>query len=197
MLYLLLFLLLTTNHKSMGFAPAALSWHGLARTFSDRHFFQAKADSDDRYNDDNTEDDDETKVRVPKRGFARRSRFDDVEEQASSSRESGRYYGSRDYYYDEKEESDEEEDFEFSEGDGFLDDEDEDQYDLLSDVVIPNPLLDSIDPDGAADRFPELARDPRFWFDIVLFISILNFLSDLGPRNPSYFPWIDIPWQSM
>lgn len=85
-------------------------------------------------------------------------------------------------YYDDDYEDDEY-DVEFDE------DDDDDKYDLFANEIIPNPLLDSIDPDGAADRFPELARDPRFWFDMVLFISFLNFLSDLGPRDP--FP--DIP----
>lgn len=69
------------------------------------------------------------------------------------------------------------------------DDEDEEEYDLFGNELIPNPLLDSIDPDGAAERFPELARDPRFWFDMALFIAFLNFLSSVGPRDP--FP--DIP----
>ena len=67
---------------------------------------------------------------------------------------------------------------------------DEEEYDLLSNVLIPNPLLDSMDPDGAAERFPELASDPRFWFDMVLFVAFLNFLSFCGPQDP--FP--DIPW---
>ena len=72
--------------------------------------------------------------------------------------------------------------------DGYIYDEEE--YDLLSNVLIPNPLLDSMDPDGAAERFPELASDPRFWFDMVLFVAFLNFLSFAGPQDP--FP--DIPW---
>lgn len=75
-----------------------------------------------------------------------------------------------------------------------LDDEDEDEddydeetdesYDVFSKTVIPNPILDSIDPDGAAERFPELAADPKFWFDMFLFINFLNFISFIGPRNP-------------
>ena len=44
--------------------------------------------------------------------------------------------------------------------------------------------LDSIDPDGAADRFPELASDPKFWIDMALFIAVLNFLSSVGPQDP-------------
>ena len=79
--------------------------------------------------------------------------------------------------------------------DDLLDDDDdyiydEEEYDLMSNVLIPNPLLDSMDPDGAAERFPELAADPKFWFDMVLFVAFLNFLSFCGPQDP--FP--DIPW---
>lgn len=74
------------------------------------------------------------------------------------------------------------------EDDGFFDDmddyEDDESYDMLSNTIIPNPILDSIDPDGAAERFPELAADPRFWFDMFLFIAFLNFVSFVGPRNP-------------
>ena len=75
------------------------------------------------------------------------------------------------------------------EDEGFFDDMDDDydddeSYDMFSNTVIPNPILDSIDPDGSADRFPELASDPRFWFDMFLFIAFLNFVSFVGPRNP-------------
>lgn len=61
-------------------------------------------------------------------------------------------------------------------------DEDGEEYDLFSNVLIDNPLLDRIDPDGAAERFPELAADPRFWLDMVLFTLFLNFLSGIGPQ---------------
>ncbi len=64
------------------------------------------------------------------------------------------------------------------------DDDDDESRDVFSNTVIPNPLLDSIDPDGSAERFPELASDPRFWFDMFLFIAFLNFISFIGPRNP-------------
>jgi hypothetical protein len=65
-------------------------------------------------------------------------------------------------------------------------------YDLLlEDVIIPNPLLDSMDPDGAADRFPELIRDPKFWLDMVLFLAFLDFLSAAGPQSN---PFPDLPW---
>ncbi|KAL3921107.1 MAG: hypothetical protein SGILL_002924 [Bacillariaceae sp.] len=72
----------------------------------------------------------------------------------------------------------------------FEDDDDEPLGGVFQDVLIPNPILDSIDPDGAADRFPELARDPKFWFDMVLFLAFINFVSFIGPRNP-YPDFID------
>jgi hypothetical protein len=68
------------------------------------------------------------------------------------------------------------------------DDEDyedgEDSGGIFDNVLIPNPLLDNIDPDGAAERFPELAQDPKFWFDMLLFVAFINFMSSMGPRSP-------------
>lgn len=67
--------------------------------------------------------------------------------------------------------------------DDYDDEDDDESYDIFSNTVIPNPILDSIDPDGAAERFPELASDPKFWFDIILFIVFLDFVSFAGPRQ--------------
>lgn len=134
-----------------------------------------------------TDEIDRERVPVPRRR-RRRDRqpdYDDTQEefydQEDSSDQNDEFGSDRDYDDDEFEEDDEDEDW--------LDDE-EIENELFENVVIPNPLLDSIDPDGAADRFPELARDPRFWFDMVLFLAFLNFLSAVGPRDP--FP--DLPW---
>jgi hypothetical protein len=116
-------------------------------------------------------------VKVPRR--RKRGRLFDNEEEERE-------------FYDRVEErlySDDEED-EYDEDDDWEDDDDDEEYGLFSNVLIDNPLLDSIDPDGAAERFPELARDPRFWVDIFLFIAFLNFLSAIGPQD--YFP--DLPW---
>jgi hypothetical protein len=49
--------------------------------------------------------------------------------------------------------------------------------------IVPNALLDNVDPDGAADRFPELARDARFWFELLLLIMFLDFCSVAGPQD--------------
>jgi hypothetical protein len=86
----------------------------------------------------------------------------------------------RGFARDEEEDDDEDDD-----DDEYLEeeDDDEDEYGLFSNVIIDNPLLDSIDPDGAAERFPELARDPKFWLDMFLFICVLDFLSLMGPQD--------------
>lgn len=65
--------------------------------------------------------------------------------------------------------------------------EEDPDYHLLSNVVLPNPLLDNMDPDGAWERAPELLRDVRFWFDLGIFILLLDFLALLGADNP--LPW--------
>jgi len=72
----------------------------------------------------------------------------------------------------------------------YIDDNDDEEYSFFGSGVIPNPLLDSIDPDGAADRFPELVTDPKFLFDMFLFVVFLDFLSVVGPQQTmSVIPW--------
>lgn len=83
------------------------------------------------------------------------------------------------------------------------DDDDERIMDDLEDVVndyydddnefdgiIPNPLLDNIDPEGSAERIGELFSDRQFWIDIGLLFLFLNFLDNL--RDPAVFDAIDI-----
>jgi hypothetical protein len=116
------------------------------------------------------DDDEELKrVKVPIR--RQRGKFAGDEEEEYDPDD---FYDVDDEYDDEFDDEDEEDDY---------DDDEDDEYGLFSNVIIENPLLDSIDPDGAFDRFPELASDPRFWLDMVLFIAFLNFLSDVGPRD--------------
>jgi hypothetical protein len=95
---------------------------------------------------------------------------------------------------DENDEDDEDYLYDDEDDDDWMDENDMGtiSYDLLlEDVIIPNPLLDSMDPDGAADRFPELIRDPKFWLDMVLFLAFLDFLSAAGPQSN---PFPDLPW---
>ena len=107
-------------------------------------------------------------------------------------------------YYDEEEERYDREAYDSDRGrssrrEVYEDDEDEvdddyeeedEEYGLLGDALIPNPLLDSIDPDGAAERFPEIARDPKFWFEMFLFIVFLDFLSAVGPQELPYTDYV-------
>jgi hypothetical protein len=134
------------------------------------------------------------------REFARvrRERRNDPEgdDETEDDRTAGDYYARNARVSGDRAYSEDDESWDYLDED--LDDDDDDEkedYDLFGTVLIPNPLLDSIDPDGAADRFPELARDPRFWFDMVLFIAFLDFLSYAGPRDPfpdlpMYFPGV-------
>jgi hypothetical protein len=102
----------------------------------------------------------------------------------------GRTYEREDYYDDDDDEDelnddDEVEDFDDALAylDEVLDEWEPTEHKLFGNEIVPNVLLDNVDPDGAADRFPELARDPRFWFDLVLLIMFLDFLSLAGPQD--------------
>jgi hypothetical protein len=140
-----------------------------------------------------TEDDDREYARVRRE---RRNVPEGDDEDGDDDRQAGDYYSRNARVGGDRAYSEDEESWDYLDEDlDDDDDEDEEDYDLFGTVLIPNPLLDSIDPDGAADRFPELARDPRFWFDMVLFIAFLDFLSYAGPRDPfpdlpMYFPGV-------
>lgn len=130
-----------------------------------------------------SEDPERDFARVRRRG--RRDRYYDEEADVDPSvAEGADYYERKRKTYDTAYDDD---DY-FDDGgyDSDLDDDDEfvqRENDLFRNKLIPNPLLDNIDPDGAADRFPELASDPRFWFDMVIFIFVLNFISS-APWEP-------------
>ena len=147
--------------------PLLIRANGGAKTFQ----VLASNEDDDEYDNELS--------RVPRR--RQRGRLYDREEDEEA------FYDSveRSVFGDEKFVDDEEEDWDDSD-----DDEEEEDYGIFSNVLIDNPILDNIDPDGAAERFPELARDPRFWIDMVLFIVFLNWLSAVGPQD--YFP--DLPY---
>jgi transglutaminase-like putative cysteine protease len=156
--FIVCLLLLTTIAPSSSFVirtPASLTKIAPARS----PVFLAVSDD---------EDEDLKRVKVPIR--RQRGRFAGDEEEEYDPDE---FYDVDDEYDDEFD--DDEEDDE--------DDDDDDDYGLFSDVIIDNPLLDSMDPDGTAERFPELARDPRFWLDMVLLFAFLDFLSAVGPRD--------------
>jgi hypothetical protein len=138
-----------------------------------------------------TENDDREFARVRRE----RRNFPEGDDDVEDDRQAGDYYSRNTRVSGDRTYSEDDESWDYLDDDLDDDDEDEEGYDLFGTVLIPNPLLDSIDPDGAADRFPELARDPRFWFDMVLFIAFLDFLSYAGPRDPfpdlpMYFPGV-------
>lgn len=142
----------------------------------------------DEDDDDDDYEDDKFEYARLRRGRGR-GRFSndnaEVEESESArvSRETDGYGGSNrrsyDSEYDEinfdqrgKTYNDEEE---------YYDEEDEDYYDDDDefDGIIPNPLLDQIDPDGAIERLPELFSDKKFWKDsaIWFFLAFLYLLN--------------------
>ena len=120
-------------------------------------------------------DNDDDRERELARVRRRRSRYEDddryetegIMDAADMLEDEGFFDDLEDY--DDEYDDDNDEDYE----------DDDESRDVFSNTVIPNPILDSIDPDGAAERFPELAADPRFWFDMFLFIAFLNFISSM------------------
>ena len=128
------------------------------------------------------DDEDAEYVKVPRR--RRRGGIDnDDDNEYEAGKEDDQNRNARDQFEEDLfEEEEEEEDDEF---------EEDDKYDLFSNVIIDNPLLDNMDPDGAAERFPELAKDPKFWIDITLFVLFLDWLSSIGPQDtiPEGFPF--------
>jgi hypothetical protein len=179
-----------TAARSMGFCqnhkhPPSRFWVPSSKYGMVEQFRLGALSKDD--DDDDNEDDEREYARVRRRG--RRSQQQDREyNNDEDTRQT--FQDDDDDDYDQRYQN-YEEDYEWVE-DLLDDDDDEDDepvYGLFGDEIIPNELLDNIDPDGAADRFPELARDPRFWFDMFLFVAFLDFLSWVGPRDP--FP--DLP----
>ena len=85
----------------------------------------------------------------------------------------------------------------------YEDDEDEEDDDLFDDEsdfydgIIPNPILDQIDPDGAIERWSELGSDPKFWRDAFLLLFLLFYGLALEIDNPmTFLNANDIDYQS-
>ncbi|EJK70023.1 hypothetical protein THAOC_08653, partial [Thalassiosira oceanica] len=121
--------------------------------------------------DDVEEDDDDDRELV----FAGRRSFRERDEgETSFARESRS--SSRSTYQSNVEFFDLDDD----EDNDFFDDDDDDFEDALLDDttyngIIPNPLLDSIDPDGVYERLgPELFSDWTFWRDLILFAAFMT-----------------------
>ena len=119
-----------------------------------------------------SDQDDRERVRVP-RGRGRRRRYEDeYDDEIDERQQERRYYDEEEYEYgdDDDEYDDEEEDFDFDFVDRVQVDEE-----YAADILIPNPILDNVDPEGAGERFGECARDPTFWRDVLIAIAVFNF----------------------
>lgn len=134
-----------------------------------------------RDDDDNDNNNDNERVRVPRGGRGRGNR------QYEEDRFIEEYYETKERpYYEEEEEDedyDEEEDYDDDDDEDYYDDDNDiDDFDFKEmkndydgDILIPNPILDQVDPEGAGERFGEIVRDPIFWRDLILVVAIFNF----------------------
>ena len=140
--------------------------------------------------DDDDDDDDEMELeyaRVRRRGRRNRYLDDDVdyrEDDADYENQRSRRSNARDQFDYDEDEEDEEDD---------LFDDESDFYD----GIIPNPILDQIDPDGAIERWSELGTDPKFWRDAFLLLFLLFYGLALEIDNPmTFLNANDIDYQS-
>ena len=125
---------------------------------------------------------------------ARDSKFDDIDDEKEDDRELvsvGRRYGRRGReeggYYDERQATTSgssrryQDNVEFFDLDDDDDDDDDDEGGSDEEIyngIIPNPLLDAMDPDGVYERLgPELFRDWTFYRDLALFVAFLAFFT--------------------
>jgi len=115
------------------------------------------------------------------------SRREQRRRRSGSDRDNADEYDGYDAEFDEEDdyyEEDYEEDYD-------SDDEDEDE-DFEEGILIPNPILDSVDPEGTSERIGELFEDPKFWKDmaaVALVVWAVYYLT--------YDPTDLIPWDSV
>jgi hypothetical protein len=172
-----LMLLVLSVVSVSAFAPHTTSSHRLLQQHKSvptlrtlqkaRGFSDDDDDNDDDDDDDNAEDDRELV-------YARRSGRRGREEGAYSDEDSTS--GSRKY-------QDNVEFFDLDDDDGMFEDDfdrksRDDLYAETYNGIIPNPLLDAMDPDGVYERLgPELFKDWTFWRDMILFAAFLTFFT--------------------
>jgi hypothetical protein len=172
--------------------PAALQTRRRATTAT-RHFRLAARQFRLAARGSRSDDDNEEELVPVRRQRGRKPYYEDDditdEEYYGDSRAPGgrTYERDADYDDDDEEMKNKEKQEEFDDALAYLD-EVLDQWEPTEHApfgkeIVPNALLDNIDPDGAADRFPELARDPRFWFELLLLIMFLDFCSLAGPQD--------------
>ena len=114
----------------------------------------------------------------------------DATQSTRRSNASGRSRGRGERYEgDEYDEVDFDDEFDDDE-DEFDDDEDdyEDEYEDVEEYngVIPNVLLDQIDPDGAVERIPQLMSDPSFYRDVGITVVLFLIYAFGRLNNPLY-----------
>lgn len=128
--------------------------------------------------DDEDDEDEYQYARVRRR----RGRFaDDYEEEVASRRTESSSSSTRTKKYDQDYDEIKFDEDEFFDNEDEYDDEYDDDDDEFEDII-PNALLDQIDPDGAIDRLPELFSDPKFWKDSAIWF-FLGFLYLLNRFN--------------
>ena len=121
---------------------------------------------------------------------------DAVSSSSSSRREQrrrrrGSYGDDVDEYDGYDAEFDEEEDDYGEDYEEDYDSDDEDE-DFEEGILVPNPILDSVDPEGASERIGELFEDPKFWKDMAVVALVVWTVYYL-----TYDPTDLIPWDSV
>lgn len=148
-------------------------------------------------------------ARVGRRRGRERGRYDEVEDGGGSD---GRYDDDIDMMDDDRSSPsrgrrtrearsrrDAVDDFDddFEDEDDYFDEDyekdyDDDDDDFEEGILIPNPILDAVDPEGAADRIGELFVDPKWWRDVASIAFVVAFVY-LYTYNPGDL----VPWDSV
>ena len=159
-----------TSNKILYFQKQQQQQHRLAttRTLQLARGFADDFDVDDE-DDDDTEDDREL---VYARRSGRRGREEGAYYDEDTSSSGSRRYQDNVEFFDLDDDDDDmfEEDFDRKKN--------SDTYEETYNGIIPNPLLDAMDPDGVYERLgPELFKDWTFWRDMILFTAFLAFFT--------------------
>jgi len=118
------------------------------------------------------DDDDDDRELVYARRSRRRGREEGAYNDVDTSSSGSRKYQDNVEFFDLDDDDDDmfEDDFDRKSND--------DPYEETYNGIIPNPLLDAMDPDGVYERLgPELFKDWTFWRDMILFAAFLAFFT--------------------
>ncbi|KAL7438368.1 hypothetical protein ACHAXM_006208 [Skeletonema potamos] len=131
------------------------------------------ADDFDDSNVGGDDDDDDDRELVYARRSRRRGREEGAYNDVDTSSSGSRKYQDNVEFFDLDDDDDDdmfEDDFDRKSND--------DPYAETYNGIIPNPLLDAMDPDGVYERLgPELFKDWTFWRDMILFAAFLAFFT--------------------